>query len=58
MSGGGFPDFSKPSMQDVVRTIKRVAPSDVSILITGESGTGKEVIADMIHQLSPRNTGR
>jgi transcriptional regulator with PAS, ATPase and Fis domain len=44
-------------MQEVLRTIKRVAPSDVSILITGESGTGKEVVADMIHHFSPRNTG-
>jgi DNA-binding NtrC family response regulator len=45
-------------MQDVVRTIKRVAPSDVSILITGESGSGKEVIADLIHALSPRSKAR
>src|SRR5579862_2838342 len=44
-------------MKNVVRTVRRVAPSDVSILITGESGTGKEVIADLIHNLSPRNTG-
>ena len=41
-------------MQQVVRTIERVAPSDVAILITGESGSGKEVIADLIHSLSPR----
>src|SRR5437762_7152653 len=45
-------------MQEVVRTVERVAPSDVSILITGESGTGKEVIADLIHSMSPRNKGR
>ncbi len=57
MSGGASPIFQSPSMQAVLRTIKRVAPSDVSILITGESGTGKEVVADMIHQFSPRNTG-
>src|SRR6201992_819663 len=38
--------FQCEPMKAVVRTIRRVAPSDVSILITGESGTGKEVIAD------------
>jgi two-component system, NtrC family, response regulator HydG len=57
MSGGASPVFQSPSMKQVVRTIERVAPSDVSILITGESGTGKEVIADLIHALSPRNKG-
>jgi transcriptional regulator with PAS, ATPase and Fis domain len=57
MSGGASPVFQSPSMKGVVRTIERVAPSDVSILITGESGTGKEVIADLIHALSPRNKG-
>src|SRR5690242_21570821 len=45
-------------MQSVVRTVERVAPSDVSILITGESGTGKEVIADLIHAMSPRSKAR
>ncbi len=44
-------------MKAVVRMIERVAPSDVSILITGESGTGKEVVGDLIHNLSPRNNG-
>jgi DNA-binding NtrC family response regulator len=57
MSGGASPIFQSPSMKAVVRTIERVAPSDVSILITGESGTGKEVVADLIHNLSPRNKG-
>jgi len=57
MSGGTSPIFQSPAMKTVVRTIERVAPSDVSILITGESGTGKEVIADLIHNLSPRNKG-
>jgi len=57
MSGGTSPIFQSPAMKDVVRTIERVAPSDVSILITGESGTGKEVVADLIHNLSPRNKG-
>jgi transcriptional regulator with PAS, ATPase and Fis domain len=44
-------------MKGVVRTVERVAPSDVSILITGESGTGKEVISDLIHSMSPRSKG-
>jgi DNA-binding NtrC family response regulator len=57
MSGAASPVFQSAVMKNVVRTIERVAPSDVSILITGESGTGKEVIADLIHSLSPRSKG-
>jgi DNA-binding NtrC family response regulator len=49
--------FACDAMKAVVRTIRRVAPSDVSILITGESGTGKEVIADLIHASSLRSSG-
>jgi DNA-binding NtrC family response regulator len=58
MSGGTSPIFQSTAMQNVVRTVERVAPSDVAILITGESGSGKEVIADLIHALSPRNKGK
>src|SRR5258705_7370216 len=58
MSGNTSPVFRSSVMQEVVRTVERVAPSDVSILITGESGSGKEVIADLIHALSPRNKAR
>jgi len=54
ISGGAAPIFQSAALQTVVRTIERVAPSDVTILITGESGTGKEVIADLIHSLSLR----
>ncbi|MGD0815263.1 MAG: sigma-54 dependent transcriptional regulator [Verrucomicrobiota bacterium] len=57
MCGGESPIFQSPAMKAIVRTIERVAPSDVSILITGESGTGKEIIADLIHNLSPHSKG-
>jgi DNA-binding NtrC family response regulator len=57
MTGGASPIFQSSAMKGVVRTVERVAPSDVSILITGESGTGKEVISDLIHALSPRSQG-
>lgn len=55
---GSSPVFQSNAMQNVVRTVERVAPSDVSILITGESGSGKEVIADLIHAMSPRSKGK
>jgi DNA-binding NtrC family response regulator len=58
MSGTVSPIFRSAAMQDVVRTVERIAPSDVAVLITGESGTGKEVIADLLHSLSPRSKNR
>jgi DNA-binding NtrC family response regulator len=58
MSGAASPIFRSAAMQDVVRTVERIAPSDVAILITGESGSGKEVIADLLHTLSPRSKNR
>jgi transcriptional regulator with PAS, ATPase and Fis domain len=57
LSGGNSPIFQSAAMKAAVRTVERVAASDISILITGESGTGKEVIADLLHALSPRNKG-
>jgi DNA-binding NtrC family response regulator len=57
ISGDSSPIFQCPAMKAVMRTVERIAPSDVSILITGESGTGKEVVADLVHTLSPRNKG-
>jgi DNA-binding NtrC family response regulator len=57
ISGDSSPVFQCPQMKGVMRTIERIAPSDVSVLITGESGTGKEVVADLIHTLSRRNKG-
>jgi two-component system response regulator HydG len=52
-------DFSNiighsPAMHDLFETIALVAPSEATVLIVGESGTGKELIANAIHQNSPR----
>jgi DNA-binding NtrC family response regulator len=58
MSGTTSPVFQSAAMRDLVRTVERIAPSDVAVLITGESGTGKEVIADLVHTFSPRSKGR
>ena len=57
MSGGASPIFQSPAMKGVVKTVERVAPSEVSVFITGESGTGKEVVADLVHTMSPRAKG-
>ncbi len=46
-----------PAMRRLVETVAVVAPSDAPVLITGESGSGKEVVAQLIHQWSPRNQG-
>lgn len=41
-------------MQEIKKTIKRVAPSDARVLITGDNGTGKELVAKWIHAYSSR----
>jgi two-component system nitrogen regulation response regulator GlnG len=43
-----------PAMQEVFRSIGRLAGSSMTVLITGESGTGKELIARALHEHSPR----
>ena len=43
------------ALMDVLSTIKRIARTNASVLITGESGTGKELIAEAVHLNSPRS---
>jgi two-component system NtrC family response regulator len=45
---------ASPQMARTLRTIEKIAPTDVAVLLLGESGTGKEVLAQAIHRLSPR----
>jgi diguanylate cyclase (GGDEF)-like protein len=46
--------YRSREMESVLEVIRRVAPTDATVLITGESGTGKELFAQTIHELSPR----
>src|ERR1700735_2263018 len=43
-----------PKLQSIIEQVKQVAPSKATILIEGESGTGKELVAQAVHQTSPR----
>jgi two-component system, NtrC family, response regulator AtoC len=47
-----------PSMLAIFDVIRRVAPTDATVIITGESGTGKELVAEALHRLSGRGGGR
>jgi DNA-binding NtrC family response regulator len=53
----GYIVAQSPLMQAVFRDASLVAPSETRVLITGESGVGKEVVADVIHEWSPRSSG-
>ena len=44
--------FNSRRMEEVIRIIERIAPTNMNILIMGESGTGKELVARAIHKLS------
>jgi DNA-binding NtrC family response regulator len=57
LEGRMIPDLivgESRAMQRVLEIVRKVAPTESTVLITGESGTGKELIAKAIHQLSPR----
>ena len=56
-SGDGGLITSDPAMLKVVRTVERVAGTDVSVMLLGASGTGKEVLARHLHARSKRSAG-
>ena len=45
---------NSPEMRKIYQIVEQASPTGASVLITGESGTGKELVAQTIHQLSPR----
>ncbi len=49
---------SSSQMRDVIERLKRIAPTNASVLIQGATGTGKELVAQAIHQNSPRKNKR
>jgi len=48
---------NSPAMQEVYKTVGKVAKADATVLITGESGTGKELVAEALHYNSNRRSG-
>jgi DNA-binding NtrC family response regulator len=46
-----------PLMKEVYRLVRRVAPTNLQVLIVGETGTGKELVARAVHELSERTRG-
>jgi two-component system, NtrC family, response regulator AtoC len=49
--------YGAPAMDTVVRALRKVAPTEATVLLVGESGTGKEVAARAIHRWSARDAG-
>jgi two-component system, NtrC family, response regulator HydG len=47
---------NSPPMQELLDRLRRIAPTDATVLIQGETGTGKELVAQAIHQNSPRKS--
>ncbi|MDP6121458.1 MAG: nitrogen regulation protein NR(I) [Rhodospirillales bacterium] len=46
-----------PAMQDIYRTLARLMPTDLTVMIVGESGTGKELVARALHDYGKRRNG-
>jgi DNA-binding NtrC family response regulator len=44
-------------MREVYRLVRRVAPTELPVVVVGETGVGKELVARALHQLSPRRAG-
>ncbi len=59
VGAGGFGGLvtASPEMAVVTRTLERVAPANVSVMLLGASGTGKELLARGLHDASPRSRG-
>ncbi|OHY73118.1 sigma-54 dependent transcriptional regulator [Marinobacter sp. AC-23] len=54
-SGRGLLIGESPPMEHLYKTLRKVAPADISVFLSGESGTGKDLVARTIHALSQRN---
>ena len=48
---------SSAAMRDLFRRLEKAAPSELTVLIQGETGTGKELVAQAVHEASPRKHG-
>ncbi|RMG07414.1 MAG: sigma-54-dependent Fis family transcriptional regulator [Planctomycetota bacterium] len=48
---------NSPALRNVLDIVRRVAPTDTTVLVTGESGTGKELLARALHYCSSRSEG-
>ena len=57
--GEALPGFitTHPELLRLCDELKRLAATDITVLLTGESGTGKEIMARALHDLSPRRKG-
>jgi DNA-binding NtrC family response regulator len=56
LRGDGIPSLvaESPAMQEFLRLLHKVAPSEANVLITGENGTGKSLVARVLHAASGR----